>query len=192
MTDNIAEIGDGRAGRLRVSWSFLAATAICVLMAAGCAESSTSEPSSSTPGGTAVTTTTYFQGQPLFTDIKIVDKNGNVVAAFNAQDHEGGPGNDKSGSQGSSSQSSSDIRLKRDLVEVGRLANGIHLYHFRYIWSDREYVGVVAQEAAKVVPGAVSRGADGYLRVDYAKLGLRLETWDEWLREHSGQASRAN
>jgi hypothetical protein len=93
---------------------------------------------------------------------------------------------------GQSSQNSSDIRLKRDIVEVGRLGNGLHLYHFRYNWADQEYVGVMAQEVLKVVPGAVSRSADGYLRVDYGKLGLRLETWDEWLRQHPRQASRAN
>jgi hypothetical protein len=110
--------------------------------------------------------------------------------------HEGGPGNNggNQGSQssGGSSPSVSDIRLKRDIVEVGQLANGLHLYHFRYNWADQEYVGVMAQEVEKVMPGAVSRGADGYLRVDYGQLGLRLETWDEWLRSHPRQASRAD
>ena len=50
----------------------------------------------------------------------------------------------------------------------------------------------MAQEVVKVVPGAVSRGADGYLRVDYGQLGIRMESWDEWLREHPATASRAN
>jgi hypothetical protein len=37
---------------------------------------------------------------------------------------------------------------------------------------------------AAVKPEAVLRGADGYLRVDYARLGLRLQTWDQWTAAH--------
>ncbi|MEX2127692.1 MAG: tail fiber domain-containing protein [Xanthobacteraceae bacterium] len=74
----------------------------------------------------------------------------------------------------------SDARLKRDVMEVGRRADGIALYRYRYLWSDAEYVGVMAHEAAAVVPEAVVRGSDSYLRVDYGKLGMRLMTWDEW------------
>jgi hypothetical protein len=75
----------------------------------------------------------------------------------------------------------SEIRLKRDITKVGEVENGIGLYRFRYIWSDTTYVGVLAQEVAAVKPEAVQRGDDGYLRVDYAQLGLRLQTWDEWV-----------
>jgi len=75
----------------------------------------------------------------------------------------------------------SDIRLKRDIAQVGELDSGINLYRYRYLWSDTTYVGVMAQEVAEVVPEAVLRGADGYLRVDYARLGLRLQTWDQRL-----------
>ena len=75
----------------------------------------------------------------------------------------------------------SDIRLKRDIVAVGHLENGIGLYRYRYIWSDQVYVGVMAQEVAEIVPDAVVYGDDGYLRVDYARLGRRLITWDEWV-----------
>ena len=82
----------------------------------------------------------------------------------------------------------SDIRLKRDIVELGRLDNGIGLYRFRYNWSDQTYVGVMAQEVAKVVPEAVVRGRDGYLRVDYSRLGLDLMTWQQW---EARQGSRA-
>jgi hypothetical protein len=75
----------------------------------------------------------------------------------------------------------SDIRLKRDIAPVGRLAGGIGLYRFRYLWSDTIHVGVMAHEVAATRPEAVQRGADGYLRVDYARLGLRMRTWDEWV-----------
>jgi len=72
----------------------------------------------------------------------------------------------------------SDIRLKRDIAQVGELDSGINLYRYRYLWSDTTYVGAMAQEVAAVKPDAVLRGADGYLRVDYGRLGLRLQTWD--------------
>ena len=78
----------------------------------------------------------------------------------------------------------SDIRLKRDIAQVGELDGGINLYRYRYLWSDTIYVGVMAQEVAAVKPEAVLRGADGYLRVDYARLGLRLRTWDQWAAAH--------
>ena len=41
------------------------------------------------------------------------------------------------------------------------------------------------QEVAEVVPEAIVRGDDGYLRVDYARLGLQLMTWEEWDRAPS-------
>jgi endosialidase-like protein len=78
----------------------------------------------------------------------------------------------------------SDIRLKRDITQVGELDGGINLYRYRYLWSETIYVGVMAQEVAAVKPEAVLRGADGYLRVDYARLGLRLQTWDQWTAAH--------
>jgi len=75
----------------------------------------------------------------------------------------------------------SDIRLKRDIIELARIDNDIGLYRYRYNWSDQYYVGVMAQEVADIIPDAVVRGPDGYLRVDYGRLGLHLMTWDEWL-----------
>jgi hypothetical protein len=78
----------------------------------------------------------------------------------------------------------SDIRLKRDITMVGHTDNGLGLYRYRYIWSDQVYVGVMAQEVAQIDPGAVMRGDDGYLRVNYERLGLRMQTWDEWKAAH--------
>jgi Chaperone of endosialidase len=75
----------------------------------------------------------------------------------------------------------SDIRLKRDITQVGQVDSGIGLYRYRYLWSDTICVGVMAQEVAAVMPEAVQRGADGYMRVDYARLGLRVQTWDQWV-----------
>jgi len=33
---------------------------------------------------------------------------------------------------------------------------------------------------ASILPEAVVRGRDGYLRVDYGRLGLDLMTWQQW------------
>jgi len=74
----------------------------------------------------------------------------------------------------------SDSRLKRDITLLGRLDDGLGLYSYRYLWSDTVYVGVMAQEVALMMPSAVVKGDDGYLRVDYAKLGLRMRTLEEW------------
>jgi hypothetical protein len=79
----------------------------------------------------------------------------------------------------------SDARLKRDIVALGELPDGLHLYRYRYLWSSRLYVGVMAQEVLAVAPDAVVRGNDGYLRVDYGRLGLRLTTWDQWISRRS-------
>jgi hypothetical protein len=81
---------------------------------------------------------------------------------------------------GTRTAQASDARLKRDVVKVGRLDNGLSLYRYRYLWSDQVYVGVMAQEVALLRPQAVVRGHDGYLRVDYAMLGARMMTWEEW------------
>ena len=75
----------------------------------------------------------------------------------------------------------SDIRLKRDIELLARLDSGIGLYRYRYLWSDTVYVGVMAQEVAEIVPDAVRLASDGYFRVDYGRLGLRLLTWDRWM-----------
>ena len=82
----------------------------------------------------------------------------------------------------------SDIRLKRDIVPVGKMDNGLTLYRFRYRWSDTIYVGVMAQEVLDVDPGAVILGEDGFYRVDYGRLGIRMMAWDEWLATTSKAA----
>jgi hypothetical protein len=75
----------------------------------------------------------------------------------------------------------SDRRLKHELVRVGQFLDSVGLYRFKYLWDERDYVGVIAQEVAGAVPDAVREGADGYLRVNYARLGLTVQTWEDWL-----------
>ncbi len=76
----------------------------------------------------------------------------------------------------------SDRRLKRSIAKVDELDGGIDLYRYRYLWSDQQFVGVMAQDLLQVRPDAVIQGRDGYLRVDYAALGLGLQTWEDWWR----------
>ncbi|MDN4982048.1 DUF3300 domain-containing protein [Bradyrhizobium sp. WYCCWR 13022] len=75
----------------------------------------------------------------------------------------------------------SDIALKHDIVLLGHLSSGLGYYRFSYIGSDKAYVGVMAQEVEQVMPDAVTRGSDGYLRVYYDKLGLTFRTYRDWL-----------
>jgi hypothetical protein len=67
----------------------------------------------------------------------------------------------------------SDERLKRDIVPVGE-ENGFHIYRFRYVWSDEEYIGVMAQEVQRIRPDAVVVDSEGLLRVNYHKIGVAL------------------
>jgi outer membrane immunogenic protein len=103
--------------------------------------------------------------------------------------HAGGAWGDRtSASYSSPAPALSDARLKRDIVLVGRLDDGLGLYSYRYLWSDTVYVGVMAQEVALIRPDAVVRGAlDDYLRVDYSRLGLKLMTLPEWDARSRGE-----
>jgi hypothetical protein len=74
----------------------------------------------------------------------------------------------------------SDMTLKHDISLLGYLDNGLGFYRFSYNGSDKAYVGVMAQEVQTVMPAAVLRGSDGYLRVSYDTLGLKFQTYDQW------------
>ena len=88
-----------------------------------------------------------------------------------------------SGFRGGGGGRRSDLALKHDVVLLGHLANGLGYYRFSYIGSVRAFVGVIAQEVQAVRPDAVTRGSDGYLRVYYEKLGLKLRTYRAWLAD---------
>ena len=75
----------------------------------------------------------------------------------------------------------SDVRLKHDIVLLGRLNDGLGYYRFVYNGGHTAYVGVMAQEVQAIMPEAVTRGADGYMRVSYDQLGLRFGTYKQWL-----------
>jgi hypothetical protein len=75
----------------------------------------------------------------------------------------------------------SDMRLKHDIALIGQLDNGLGFYRFKYHGSDQAYVGVMAQEVQTVMPAAVVRGRDGFLRVYYGRLGFDMQPYDQWL-----------
>lgn len=65
----------------------------------------------------------------------------------------------------------SDIRLKRDIVRIGATPAGLPVYRFKYITGDDEHIGVMAQEAREIFPDAVFAAPNGFLMVDYARIG---------------------
>ncbi len=69
----------------------------------------------------------------------------------------------------------SDRRLKKDVSRIASHPAGFGIYRFKYLWSDAEYSGVMAQEVLEAMPQAVVRGDDGFLRVDYAAIGMQME-----------------
>jgi hypothetical protein len=75
----------------------------------------------------------------------------------------------------------SDMRLKHDIVLLGRLDDGLGYYRFVYNGGHTAYVGVMAQQVQTVMPEAVTRGPDGYMRVSYDLLGLPFETYKQWI-----------
>ena len=75
----------------------------------------------------------------------------------------------------------SDVRAKHAITLLGQLDSGIGFYRFSYLGSDRAYVGVIAQEVQAIRPDAVTRGADGTLRVRYDRIGVKFQTYDQWI-----------
>src|SRR5947207_1552212 len=75
----------------------------------------------------------------------------------------------------------SDMVLKHGITLLGHLDNGLGFYRFSYNGSDKAHVGVMAQEVLTIMPEAVTRGSDGYLQVFYDKLGLKFQSYDQWL-----------
>jgi hypothetical protein len=78
--------------------------------------------------------------------------------------------------QAESFNSASDIRLKKDVVELdGALdkidsIRGVHYHWINEEQSKERQVGVIAQEIQAVYPELVMEGGNGYLSVDYPKL----------------------
>jgi hypothetical protein len=93
----------------------------------------------------------------------------------------GGGGRGGGGARRGGGGRRSDIRLKHDIVLMGRLDDGLGFYRFVYNGGHTAYVGVMAQEVLTVAPEAVTRDADGYMRVSYDLLGLPFESYKQWI-----------
>ena len=65
----------------------------------------------------------------------------------------------------------SDRRLKRDIKLVD-IINGYKVYTYKYIWSNQEFKGVMAQDLLETNKDAVTMNKNGYYMVDYSKLGV--------------------
>jgi hypothetical protein len=67
----------------------------------------------------------------------------------------------------------SDPRLKKHVSLIERLANGLGIYRFRYLWersADPEHIGVMADEVARIMPEALGPVVSGFMTVNYGKL----------------------
>lgn len=80
-----------------------------------------------------------------------------------------GLGGSVAGAVGNYLTSPSDRRLKRDIVETGKIGR-FRAYAFRYLWSDQMHIGVMADEVLPVMPHAVAVNDNGFMSVDYSKL----------------------
>lgn len=65
----------------------------------------------------------------------------------------------------------SDRRLKKDIVKLRELDNGLGVYQYNYINDRGPYIGVMADEVAVIVPEALGPEIGGYMTVDYGKIG---------------------
>jgi hypothetical protein len=69
----------------------------------------------------------------------------------------------------------SDPRLKRGILKVGELPNGLGLYRYNYLWDEHgrvARVGVMADEVERIAPEAKGPRLLGFGTVDYGRLGL--------------------
>ena len=82
---------------------------------------------------------------------------------------------------GERSETVSDRRLKTGIANLGETEDGIKLYSWKYK-SDpvTTWVGVMAQDLETTHPDALVTGANGFYRVNYSKLGVRMMTLEQW------------
>jgi len=66
----------------------------------------------------------------------------------------------------------SDRRLKKDIVKIGELNNGLNVYQYNYINDRGPYIGVMVDEVSAIQPEALGPVIDGYGTVDYSKINM--------------------
>jgi len=78
---------------------------------------------------------------------------------------------------------SSDRRLKRSIVHIDTLANGIKIYSFKYLWSNDTFVGVIAQDLLDTKFASAVKEIDGFYQVDYNMIEFNPVTLEEYMTE---------
>ena len=68
----------------------------------------------------------------------------------------------------------SDMMLKKNINYISTSPSGINVYEYNYIWSNKTYRGVMAQELLNKFPKAVSK-LFGLYRVDYDMIDVNFE-----------------
>jgi hypothetical protein len=70
----------------------------------------------------------------------------------------------------------SDIRLKENIIKVGKALSGLNIYEWNYKSApNSRYRGVMAQEVAKIFPEAIIKESDGFLSVIYDLIDVNME-----------------
>lgn len=79
----------------------------------------------------------------------------------------------------------SDRRLKNSIHLIAKLASGLKIYSFKYNWENETHVGVMAQDLLKnkIWQKSVAILPNGFYGVNYASLGLRMTTLNNWNKE---------
>ncbi len=70
----------------------------------------------------------------------------------------------------------SDIRLKENIIKVGKALSGLNIYEWNYKSApNSRYRGVMAQEVSMKFPEAVKLESDGFLSVIYDLIDVNME-----------------
>lgn len=77
----------------------------------------------------------------------------------------------------------SDMRLKRNIQHIHTTIEGLRMYRYQYLWSDITYVGVMAQDLLISRPEAVVTDENGFYRVRYDLLGVKMMRLEEWQKQ---------
>ena len=141
----------------------LLSTTVACLMSASLANAGGMAEPVMTTETVAVTTKTSSSAGGLVVPLLLL-----LVLAAAAANSSGGGGG------GGALAQASDRRLKTDIRRVGTTRLGLPLYQFRYRDLPQVYEGVMAQDVAVMHPGAIKPLPQGYMAVDYAKLGLEM------------------
>lgn len=72
----------------------------------------------------------------------------------------------------SSGIAASERRVKKNIVKVAKLKNGLNLYRFDYINGAANQVGVMVDEVEKILPEALGPIVNGVQTVDYDKIEM--------------------